>query len=294
MNTSSDLISRIIAMKSQESITSSNHNYFSKTTAVDESSRTAMAEWLFKIVDAVSLNRETVLISLSLLDRYLSSNKGKSMMVLQDRQEFQLAAIASFYLAVKVYEPVVMGIDTLSKLCRGFYQESAILAMEQDILFALEWRVLVHTPLDFVRCLLELLPSSSISSVSSESIVEQSRMHLEFAAYQFHFSNCKPFVMGAACLAASLNELNILSTFEIHQFLGQIATSCDGVDMNVDSVMDVQTRLVSRSTDTISVSSKSCSEEVSKPVLSRCNAYRLESSGEGSSPVCVAQTARQA
>mmetsp|Transcript_19071 Transcript_19071/g.31102 ORF Transcript_19071/g.31102 Transcript_19071/m.31102 type:complete len:82 (-) Transcript_19071:19-264(-) len=77
---------------------------------------------------------------MSILDRYLSSGKGKSAEALQNKHKFQLAAITSFYMAVKLHEPVQLGIDMLVKLCRGFYKESAITSLEQDILHSLEWR----------------------------------------------------------------------------------------------------------------------------------------------------------
>jgi hypothetical protein len=55
-----DIMDRIFAMHLQEQKTPRCINYFQSTSAVDESSRTAMVNWLCQISDALSLNRETV------------------------------------------------------------------------------------------------------------------------------------------------------------------------------------------------------------------------------------------
>ena len=109
-----DVLDRINAMRSQEEKTNRCQNYF--TSLVDASCRKAMVDWCFIVVDSVDLSRETVGIAMSILDRYLSSGNGKSAEALQNKQKFQLATITSFYMAVKIHEPVQIGMGMLIKL----------------------------------------------------------------------------------------------------------------------------------------------------------------------------------
>jgi hypothetical protein len=203
-----DTINCISAMHLQEQKTPRCNNYFKRSTVIDESCRTAMVNWLMQISDALSLNRETVGLAMSLLDRFLSSDTESAREALGDRHKFQLASITSYYTAVKINEPVQLGVDMLVKLCRGFYEPSAILSMEMDILNSIEWRVSAPTPLDFMRQILELLPSKN------RSIVENAEKHLVNVTSDAYFSTFHPSVVGAACVAMSFQESNVGASSE--------------------------------------------------------------------------------
>jgi len=230
-----NIMDSISAMHLQEKKIPRCSNYFERSSIVDESCRTAMVNWLFQISDALSLNRETVGLAMSFLDRFLSSNTACSAQALEDRHKFQLAAITSYYIAVKIYEPVQLGVDMLVKLCRGFYEQSAILAMESDILYSLEWRVSSPTPLDFMKLILELL------SLNEESIVENARMHMGNVTSDVHFSTFTPSVVGAACIAISFRESNVSPSSDQLIFWEQI---CQELELNESKeFFDAQQRL---------------------------------------------------
>jgi hypothetical protein len=203
-NYSIEIMNCLSAMHLQEQKTPRCNNYFKNTSVVDETCRSAMVTWLCQISDALSLNRETVGIAMSLLDRFLSSCSMSSKQALEDRSKFQLAAITAYFIAVKINEPVELGVGMLVKLCRGCYEQSAILCMEQVILFSLEWRISSPTPLDFMRQILALLPSTE------EYIVENVEHHLTNATKDSYFSTIAPSVVGAACVALSLKESNLI------------------------------------------------------------------------------------
>merc|ERR1712151_923450 len=97
------------------------------------------------------------------------------------KRKFQLAAITAFYIAVKIYEPVVIGIEMLESICRGTYTESDIVAMENDILISLGWRVSGHMSMDYVRHLLELVPEEFDSESISDSLLRACQKHMDFA-----------------------------------------------------------------------------------------------------------------
>ena len=280
-------MSRIEAMRSQEEHTRRSHNYFSKLQPVDEACRKAMADWCFKLVDALSLSRESVSIAMSYLDRYLSSGKGKSSEALENRHKFQLAAITTFYIAVKLNEEVEVGVDLLVRLCRGFYSETDILSMERDILFSLEWRVSGPTPLDFVKHLLELLPESARASYLDQ-LLQVSQLHMDYATSELYFSSCKPSVVGAGCVMSTLSETDILTSIELSEFCKRISKALDFDVQTSTHVLEVQQRLLLQSSHCIPfVVSK-----VSTLIRSNSSVSTYSMDGGSSSPVCVSLASR--
>ena len=66
-------------------------------------------------------------IATSYLDRYLSKKK-------VNKKIFQLAAMTSLYISIKLNASSPMKINTLIGLSRGFFQAAHIVDMEQSIL----------------------------------------------------------------------------------------------------------------------------------------------------------------
>mmetsp|Transcript_19069 Transcript_19069/g.31100 ORF Transcript_19069/g.31100 Transcript_19069/m.31100 type:complete len:285 (-) Transcript_19069:104-958(-) len=239
-----DILDRINAMRSHEEKNNRCQNYL--TSIVDASCRKAMVDWCFIVVDSFDLSRETVGIAMSILDRYLSSGKGKSAEALQNEQAFQLAAITSLYMAVKIHESVQLGIDMIVKLCRGLYKRSHITALEQDILHSLEWRVYVSTttPLEYVRHFLDLLPESMDAT---DVILENAMKHMDFATADLTFSTCRASELSVACLAGALNDTYVLSSLKKEAMWNQLSIKLD-FDIASNEIRKVERQLLAKST----------------------------------------------
>jgi hypothetical protein len=290
-----DILSRLDAMRVQEA-TVRCVNYFKQGggdgfegKVLDPSCRHSMATWIHQVQTTLSLSPESVWIAMHFFDRYLSSGKGDSRRVLTSRNEFQLAAITCFYTAVKIYEPVVLGIDMLVRICRGTYAEEDVARMEKEILTALDWRVSCHTPMDFARTLLELCDEAELPSNVSSSLLERCQEHLNYAVTDLSFSCCKPSVVGISCLASALTESDDLSLTQKEDLWLRLSDIVD-FDLSSQLVLVVQQRLLSNSSPCKPSSSKvnSSPQQTSAPVT----AYGTERGS--SSPICVTQTARQA
>jgi len=283
-------MTRIETMRAQEDTTNSCYNYFqggkSTKEGIDLKARKSMVSWIQQVRKALRLSSETSWIATSFFDRYLSSGKGRSSQALDDRYKFQLAAITSFYIAVKINESAELSVPALAKLCKGYYAEADIVSMEEDILCALDWRVSCPTPMEFARHLLELLPEK----VDSEDLLQACRKHLDQTSTDFYFTFCKPSVVGASCLASALTGTDILSSSERQAFWLQLASVTDLIE-----VMEAQKQLLKGRKPTKSkpsaVSKKSSKSISTSKVLSQRNSIIASGS---SSPVCVIQTARQA
>lgn len=252
-------------------------NYFafrSDCSDVDSSCRKSMANWCLQVADTLGFSRETVGLGMSFFDRYLSSRRGKSQEALDSRNKFQLAAITCFYTAVKTYEPVDLGVDLLVKMCRGFYSEADIIAMECDFLFALDWRVSGPTPMDFVRHLIELLPSYE----SNSSLLENTGKYMDQTITDVSFSFFKPSVIGASCLISSLTETHNLSSHDL-----------DSVWVILSEIIDIAD--VKRLQNMFNVNASICLTKSSSKSRDVSTEIRRSSSttfsSTTSSPVCV-------
>mmetsp|Transcript_36274 Transcript_36274/g.78272 ORF Transcript_36274/g.78272 Transcript_36274/m.78272 type:complete len:301 (-) Transcript_36274:91-993(-) len=293
-----DIIDCITAMRVRDETIPKCINYFNLTAnnnatreegGIDETCRTAMVTWITQVQKTLSLNPETVWIAMSFFDRYLSSSRGESQKALGSKREFQLAAITSYYTAVKIYEPVMLGIDTLMEICHDTYSKYDIVSMEHDILSALDWRVACHTPMGFVRHLLELLPK--LSSHDSNTIIQVCQNLIdEYAIKDIYFSPFAPSVVGISCLAISLAIIDTLSLSKAEGIWYQLSESCEDFELSSKEVMSVQQRLLSRVTPT--TRNKSNSFKFRGTVSKSAVVNNVD--GGSLSPICVTQTARQA
>jgi hypothetical protein len=73
-------------------------------SVVTKNDRKMLVNWCFGIVDSFSFSRETVVVTFNLLDRFLSVPSEHSIEALISHCEFQLLAVVSLYIAIKISE----------------------------------------------------------------------------------------------------------------------------------------------------------------------------------------------
>lgn len=271
--------STINALRRQEDEVSPCINFLSLSTnnEIDETCRTSMVVYLQRIGKALKLSPETVWIAISFFDRYLSSGKGKSNDALQDKYEFQLVAISSFYIAVKLYERVELTVDVLAKLCKGYYAESDIIDSEEDILFALDFRLATPTPMEFIRHYMHLLPSDII-----DNKLKACEKRVEYTSTDIYFTFCKPSCVGASILTSILLDQDVLSSTQRQTLFLKLTKMTDLIE-----VMECQKKLATGKPVSIPLVSSA------KKSLSKVAAAPIVAIGE-SSPVSVEKTPRAA
>mmetsp|Transcript_15641 Transcript_15641/g.33020 ORF Transcript_15641/g.33020 Transcript_15641/m.33020 type:complete len:287 (+) Transcript_15641:161-1021(+) len=239
-----DVLDRINAMRLREEKISRCKSYFN--SVINSACRKAMVEWLFICVDTFGLSRETVGVAMSILDRYLSSGNGKSAEVLENKQKFQLAAITSFYMAIKISEPLQLDIDFVVKLCRGYYKGSDVTVFEQDILTSLEWRVCLSTttPMEYVRHFLELLPELSFTA---EAIQENAMRYMDYATADPTFAMYRTSDVGIACLAGALDDACAISSLEKENLWHQLSKKLE-FEIASSELRTIERQLLTKST----------------------------------------------
>jgi len=228
------------AMCSQEdAIATCNYLKLSPNNIIDETCRTAMVGWCQAIAMKLNLRPNTLWIAISFFDRYLSSGKGRSRAALQDKYAFQLAAITTFYIAVKLYEDFEFSIDTLYKIIKGFYSKEDILLLEVDILSCLDHRLSIPTPMDFSRLLVMFLPHDI--QVSKVDLLDECQRKVAYTSTDMYFTLCKPSVVGSSCLISCLIDMDIMTSTQRRTFYSKVASVVDLID-----VIQAQKRLLAK------------------------------------------------
>ena len=103
------------------SSTSSSHS------GINEVWRERICEWSYQVIDHFDFSREVVSISTHYLDRVLAKTH-------VNKKLFQLVAMTSLYLAIKIYEPGTLNMSSMIELSRGYFSPIQMAEMEMAIL----------------------------------------------------------------------------------------------------------------------------------------------------------------
>ena len=225
-----DILARLDAMLVQEgTATMRCFNFFKRkrSGSVNESCRKLMVKWLQLVQSMLNLDPDTVFITMSIFDRYLCSGGGGSARALEDKCNFQLAVITTFYTAVKIHEPVVLGIDMLLVVCRHAYTKDDFVSMEMDILSAINWRVSCHTAMDYAWTLLELIRGEHLPSGIADSFLGDCEKQMGNAIANIRSSCCNQYKLGICCVAFSLDKNKLPSFSETDAIWVRLSELCD-------------------------------------------------------------------
>lgn len=96
-------------------------------SGINEIWREKICEWSYQVTDHFNFSREIVGISIHYLDRYLSTRQ-------VNKKLFQLAAMTTLYLAIKLYEPDRVSMKSMIDLSRGYFLVEQMEEMELSIL----------------------------------------------------------------------------------------------------------------------------------------------------------------
>jgi Cyclin, N-terminal domain len=99
----------------------------SSSSGINEIWREKICEWSYQVIDHFAFSREVVSISIHYLDRYLATRQVNKKM-------FQLAAMTTLYIAIKLYEPGRLSMQSMIELSRGYFLVEQMAAMEMSIL----------------------------------------------------------------------------------------------------------------------------------------------------------------
>jgi len=153
-------------------------------SGVNENWRRRLCEWMFEVTDHYDFDREVVSFAFDYLDRSISLAYEPTSKKKLSKREYQLYAVTSLYLAIKVHgemdsdvdgKRIKLRISAFQELSRGCFKTETIEAKELEFLTLFQWRI---NPPTCARCIysyLHLLPewTSMEFEISREDIVCQ-------------------------------------------------------------------------------------------------------------------------
>jgi hypothetical protein len=175
---------------------------------VDEQCRSRMCLWCYQTVDYFKISRDVVSIAMSFVDRFLDKPQGRSFLF--KKRLYQLACVTALFIAIKVHEPVELGLDALVKLGRGLYTIQQIIDTEQAMLLALDWRLNPPLAKDFVTLLVSVFPQDCLSSVIRTSLLEAACKQIDLAVACYGIGTCAATTPSAVAVASLLNAFALL------------------------------------------------------------------------------------
>jgi hypothetical protein len=209
-------IDRLVAMRHQEERSYKCMDYLTcianncggdlnTSKIVNAECRLKMLQWCTQVANFCKFDGETVCIAMSHMDRFLSTEQGRSYLL--DRKDFQLVAICAFYIAVKLSEPRELDISLLSEISKGAYSTDRIAQMEREMLTALNWRMHPPTALGFMHCAFEMLPSLTLEPSIKEAIIDHARQQSNIAVSDYALIMYNKSTVAVASL---LNTLEVV------------------------------------------------------------------------------------
>ncbi|XP_012944565.1 G2/mitotic-specific cyclin-A [Aplysia californica] len=137
-------------LRSIESTSRPGKNYMSRQTDVTTSMRNILVDWLVEVGEEYKLNRETLFLAISYIDKFLS-------IVGVQRPKLQLVGTASMFIAAKYEEIYPPDVGEFVYITDDTYTKAQVLKMESVILKLLDFKVAFPTINWFCEHFLELL-----------------------------------------------------------------------------------------------------------------------------------------
>jgi len=206
----------------------------SKSGDISEVWREKICEWTFQIIDHFDINREIAFISLNYLDRYLSRRT-------VNRKTFQLVAMTSLFLAIKLYDSIPLRMSSFIELSRGYFKIEHIAAMETSILWTLSWHVHPPTPLNFVRNFIHLLEQSGCAVAVAHEVKEIARFLTELSVCDYYFTTRKQSSIGLGAVLTAFGSFDeITLPLHVRRTFIDYVRSMDIIDPSSEEVQECQ------------------------------------------------------
>lgn len=203
--------------------------------SIDGSWRQRIVEWMYGVVDHCNLRRESVAVATYFLD--LAAARG----LVQCRVDFQLIAMTSLMLSIKLNDSTMVKLDSMVKLGRGLFNEVDVIAAERKMLHVFGWHVHPPTPVCFMRQLLRLLPLET-SPIARYMIVEVTRFISEISACLYKFVKYPASTMAIAAIVIGMERVDetTLPAWQRNQFLSNLCayTCLDYTSSEILQAMD--------------------------------------------------------
>ena len=216
----------LIGLKKDEKINlpcySSNIFKYQNYSEINERHRIVVIEWLSYIVCYFSQSNETLFMSINIMDRYISKKK-ISLNI------YQLVAISSYLIASKFEDTNSPLIDDLIYVSKNIYTQNDIIAMEKDILSALNFDIFFVSSYQFFS-LFYLL-----SDLNNKILFCLGHLILELCLLNIDIMSCEQSLLAIGALLIAKKSL------DIKEEISNVKLICD---YNENDIKEIQKKIV--------------------------------------------------
>ena len=172
--------------------------------------RTKLGEWCFQVSDLCKFQRETVAIAMGYLDRFMGTSSPRARWAMHDETEFQLVAVTSIYVSVKLFETLTIDAALLSEICCGYYTQEDIFEMEWEILKSLSWRLNGPTTRAYVNHILALLEplACGFNETVLMPLLDFSAFQADIAVLDYDLSTQKSSMLAVAAIMNTMEGID--------------------------------------------------------------------------------------
>jgi hypothetical protein len=166
--------------------------------------------------------------------------------LIQTPEDYQVVAMASLYLGLKIFDSPRKRVVKLSKLVKlgsGVFDEHDVIQMEEQLLEVLEWRLNPPTPNCFLQQYLRLLPQDTLPETRYK-IEDLSLQAIEISISRDYFAAMDPSVLAYAAILMSFNQMNEMDMHldQLHIFVDNMADVAK-LDHTIEALVQTYTSL---------------------------------------------------
>ena len=122
------------------------YNYMDEQSEINERMRGILIDWLIEVHYKFGFTDETLYMTVSIIDRYLSGNQ-------ITKKNLQLLGITALFISCKHEEIDLPKINDFTYITNNAYEKSEVIQMEYDILKYLKFNLLFPSPIKFFEYL---------------------------------------------------------------------------------------------------------------------------------------------
>ena len=230
--------------------------------------RTTLVKYGYRFVDFCDCPREVLAIAMNYFDRFLGTPCGWQWLAvgIQPSQRgafLNLVFMTALYTAMKLHAPSAVTSGTVAALSRGSFSTEQVEYMERIIIKTLEWRLNPPTALQFVRHLMDMVPTELLGDSTRGALFDVARLQLEMAVTDYSFVTTRASTLALCAVNVALQsmcvrtatvaachdqiEVSILQPKVVEEILEVLASAMDKIHLDWDqeslTAEDVQERL---------------------------------------------------
>ena len=153
-------------LKSEEANTTLPSDFMENQAQITPNMRQKLVDWIAEISNLLNLLSETYLLTIYIIDKFLSLNKTI------ERSKYQLVAVSAVLIASKFEEYSYVIVSDLVTLTGDTYTPDEIKEMECIMLNTLNFDIIRPTPLDFLRRFSRAIDNTELPHITARYLIE--------------------------------------------------------------------------------------------------------------------------